>query len=101
VSAVTANVQLATRSHPHPNDVDTTSPFSISPKHSRISMRDLTPDDSESSCPLHESDSGPIDEEVDSEAGSLESPGPDDLDEPWPYTFRVSQSHPSAARGGR
>jgi hypothetical protein len=58
-------------------------------------MRDLTPDGSESSCPLSESGSGPIDEEVGSEAGSLESPGPDDLDEPWPYTFQVSQSHSS------
>lgn len=101
VSAVTAN---AARSHPHPNDVDTTSPCSISSKHpqhpSRISMRNLTPDGSESSCPLSESGSGPIDE-VGSEAGSLESPGPDDLDEPWPYTFRVSQSPSSAAGSGR
>lgn len=78
VSAVTANAQLtgcSTRSHPQP------------------SRRDLTPDGSESSCPLNESDSGPTDEEVGLEANSLESPGPDDLDEPWPYTFRVSQSH--------
>jgi hypothetical protein len=48
-------------------------------------MRDLIPDGSESSN--GESDSGPADEEL---WDSLESPGPDDLDEPWPYTFRVS-----------
>jgi hypothetical protein len=54
-------------------------------------MRDLTPDGSESSsCPLNEADSSPIDEEAGLEADSLESPGPDDLDEPWPYTFRVN-----------
>ncbi|KAH9994488.1 hypothetical protein BJV77DRAFT_308796 [Russula vinacea] len=77
VSAVTANAQLtgcSTRSHPQP------------------SRRDLTPDGSESSCPLNESDSGPTDEEVGLEADSLESPGPDDLDEPWPYTFRMGDS---------
>src|ERR1700679_2295514 len=98
VSAVTTNARLArrsTRSHDrHPNDdVDVGSPFSISPMHpgqSQISMRDLTPDGSESSCPSNEADSSPIDEEVGLEADSLESPGPDDLDEPWPYTFRVN-----------
>jgi hypothetical protein len=57
-------------------------------------MRDLTPDGSESSCPSNEADSSPIDEEVGLEADSLESPGPDDLDEPWPYTFRVNAIHP-------
>ena len=57
-------------------------------------MRNLTPDGSESSCPLNEADSSPIDEEEAClEADSLESPGPDgpdDLDDPWPYTFRVN-----------
>jgi hypothetical protein len=102
VSAVTANAQLAersNRSHPHPNDVDTTSSFSISPlagntRPSHIAMRDLTPDGSESSCPLNEADSSPIDEEVGLEADYLESPGPDDLDEPWPYKFQVNSTHP-------
>lgn len=101
VSAVATNAQLArrsTRSHRHPNDdVDVGSPFSISPGNpgqSQISMRDLTPDGSESSCPSNEADSSPIDEEVGLEADSLESPGPDDLDEPWPYTFRVNAIHP-------
>ena len=99
VSAVTANAQLAersTRSHPHPNDVDSTPSFSISPRHprpSQFAMRDLTPDGSESSCPLNETDSSPIDEEVGLEADYLESPGPDDLDEPWPYTFQVNSTH--------
>ena len=93
VSAATTNSQLAragcsTRSHRHPNDdVDnTTSPFSM--------MRDLTPDGSESSFPLNDGDSSPIDEEVGLETDSLESSGPDDLDEPWPYTFRVNAIHP-------
>jgi len=54
-------------------------------------MRDSTPDGSESSFPLNEADSSLIDEE---EADSSESPGPDDLDEPWPYTFRVNFIHP-------
>jgi hypothetical protein len=102
VSAVTTNTQLvgcSTRSRRHPNDDvdDVGSPFSISPRHprqSQISMRDLTPDGSESSCPLNEADSSPIDEELGLEADSLESPGPDDLDEPWPYTFRVNAIHP-------
>ena len=102
VSTFTTNAQLAgcsTRSHRHPNDVDVGSPFSISPRHpgqSQISMRNLNPDGSESSCPSNEadSDSSPIDEEVGLEADSLESPGPDDLDEPWPYTFRVNAIHP-------
>jgi hypothetical protein len=59
-------------------------------------MRDLTPDGSESSCPLNEGDSSPnpIDEEAGLEGYSLESPGPDDLDDPWPYTFRVNVIHP-------
>lgn len=97
MSAVTADDQLATgcstrfHSHPTRNDVDTTSLFSISARRSQPSMRDSTPDGSESSCPRNESDSGPAD------GDSLESPGPDDLDEPWPYTFRVSQSDSSAA----
>ncbi len=105
VSAVTANAQLAgcsTQSHPHSNDVDATSPFSISPRHPRppqMSMRDLTPDGSESSCPLNEVGSSTIDEGVDFEAASLESPGPDDLDEPWPYTFRVNPIHSLAGNG--
>lgn len=50
-------------------------------------MRGLAPGGTESS---NESDSGPADEEV---GDSLESPGPGDLDEPWPYTFRVSRSY--------
>jgi hypothetical protein len=98
VSAVTTNAQLAgysTRSHRRPNDAD--SPFSISPRQSQISMRDLTPDGSESSCQsscqLSETDSSPI-EEAGLEGDSLESTGPDDLDEPWPYTFRVNAIHP-------
>jgi hypothetical protein len=103
VSTVTTNAQLAgcsTRSHWHPNDdADVGSPFSISPRarhpgQSQISMRDLTPDGSESSCPSNETDSSPIDEEVGLEADSLESPGPEDLNEPWPYTFRVNAIHP-------
>jgi hypothetical protein len=58
-------------------------------------MRDLTPDGSDSSCPLNEADSSPVDEEeVGLEADSLESPGPHDLDEPWPYIFRVNAIHP-------
>ena len=57
----------------------------------------MTPDGSESSGPSNESDSGPIDEAGDLEAGSLEA-GPDDLDDPWPYTFRVGQFHPSVTR---
>ena len=60
-------------------------------------MRDMTPDGSESSGPSNESDSGPIEEDGDLEAGSLEA-GPDDLDDPWPYTFRVGQFHPSVTR---
>jgi hypothetical protein len=95
VSAVTTNAQLAgcsTRSHRHPpyDDVDGGSLSPRHPRQSQISMRDLTPDGSESSCQLNEADSSPIDEEAD----SLESPGPDDLDEPWPYTFRVNAIHP-------
>jgi len=58
-------------------------------------MRGLTPDGSESSCSSNEADSSPIeDEEASLEADSLESPGPDDLDEPWLYTFRVNAIHP-------
>lgn len=96
VSAVTTNALptgCSTQSHRHPNDdVDVGSQFSILPRNpgqSQFSMRDLTPDGSESSCPSNEADSSPIDEEVGLEADSLESPGPDDLDEPWPYTFRM------------
>ncbi|KAF8499004.1 hypothetical protein F5888DRAFT_1686783 [Russula emetica] len=94
VSAVTTNTQLAgcsTRSRRHPNDdVDD------------ISMRDLTPEGSESSCPLNEADSSPIDEELGLEADSLEleSPGPDDLDEPWPYTFRMGDNVWIRTEGG-
>ena len=94
VSAITANAPLAgcsTMSHPY--DVDVKVPSSVSPRHprpSRISIRDLTPDGSESSGTLNEPDSDPTDE-GDLEALSLET-GPDDLDDPWPYTFQVSQS---------
>ncbi len=99
-SAITANARLAgcsTISHPY--DVESDLP-SVSPRHPRLSqtsIRDLTPDGSESSDPFNESDTGPTDEERDSEALSLET-GPDELDDPWPYTFRVSQSHSSVAR---
>jgi hypothetical protein len=63
-------------------------------------MKDLTPDGSDtSSCPLNnEADSSPIDEDGGLEADSLESPGPDDLDEPWAYTFRVNAIHPCAGK---
>lgn len=92
-----AQLAGSTRSHRHADDdVDACSPFSISPRHpqqSQISMRDLTPDGSESSCPLNEANSSPADEEEGLEADLLESPGPDDLDEPWPYTFRVNAIH--------
>jgi hypothetical protein len=89
-----AQLAGSTRSHRRLNDyVDACSPYSIPPRHpgqSQISMRDLTPDGSESSCPLNEADSSPVDEEeAGLEADSLKSPGPDDLDEPWPYTFQV------------
>lgn len=88
------DVGCSTRSHRHPNDdVDVGSPFSVSPRHPHISTRDLTPDGSDSSCPLNEGDSSLVDEDG---ADSLESPGPDDLDEPWLYTFRVN-CHPSIA----
>jgi len=104
VSAAATNAQFAgssTRSHRQPNnDVDAGSQVLISPRHprqSQISMRDLTSDGSESSfsssCPLNEADYSPIDEEAGLEADSLESPGPDDLDEPWPYTFVVNGIH--------
>ena len=63
-------------------------------------MRNLTPDGSESSCPLNGEDSSPIDVEVGLETDSLESPGPDDLDEPWPYTFQVNAIHPIVRNGG-
>jgi hypothetical protein len=97
VSAITDNAQAelvgcSTMSHPY--DVDAKVPSSVSPRRprpSQISIRDLTPD-SESSGTLNEPDSRPTDEESgDLEALSLET-GPDDLDDPWPYTFRVSQS---------
>jgi hypothetical protein len=96
-----AQLSGSTRPHRHSNDdFYACSPFSISisPRHpgqSQISMRDLTPDGSESSCRSNEADSSPVDEEeAGLEADSLESPGPDDLDEPWPYTFRVNVIHP-------
>jgi len=97
VSAITINAQLvgcSTMSHPYDVDAKVPSESSVSPRRprpSQISIRDLTPDGSESSGTFNEPDSSPTDEEGgDLEALSLET-GPDDLDDPWPYTFRVSQ----------
>lgn len=98
VSAATTNAQPAgcsTRSHRRSNDdIDFGSISPRPPRQSRISLRDLTPDGSESSCQSNEADSSPIDEETGLEGDSWESPGPDDLDEPWAYTFRVNAIHP-------
>lgn len=95
VSAITVNQLVGCSTMSHPYDVDAKVPSSVSPRRprpSQISIRDLTPDGSESSGTLNEPDSGPTEEEGgDLEELSLET-GPDDLDEPWPYTFRVSQS---------
>ena len=85
---MTTNPQLAGCSTiGHPYDVD------------GHPVRNLTPDGSESSGPSNGSDSGPMDEDGDLEAGSLEA-GPDDLDDPWPYTFRVGPFH-SSVTGSR
>jgi hypothetical protein len=58
-------------------------------------MRDLTPGSSESPEPfgVSDSDSSPSDEDE----ASLET-GPEELDDPWPYTFRVRQSHSFVAK---
>jgi hypothetical protein len=76
-------------------------PFSLSPRRprlSRTSIRGQTPEGSESSSSgFNDSDSSePINEQLDLEAASDE-PGPDDLDDPWPYTFQVSK-HLSSIR---
>jgi len=100
VSAMmTANAGIAgksTRSRPH--NIDANSRFPVSPRHTRLSqsqfqtpIRDTTPDGSES-------DTGATDEEVDLEASS--EPGPDDLDDPWPYTFRMGESVWIRTEGG-
>jgi hypothetical protein len=82
-STMTANPQLASYSTiGHLYDVD------------GHPVRDLTPEGSESSGPSNGSDFSPMDEDGDLEAGSLEA-GPDDLDDPWPYTFQVGRFHPS------
>lgn len=89
VSRITTNAQLAGCSaRPH---VGANSPFSVSPRHPKLSIRDLIPDGSESSSSLKGPEFDPADE-VDLAAASLD-PGPDNLDDPWPYTFRVSRRH--------
>lgn len=60
---------------------------------SRPPIQAQIPEDGESSDPPsdfndNEYESGPIDERLDLEAASGEV-GPDDLDDPWPYTFQV------------
>lgn len=92
VSAVTTAQLAGSTRHPN-DDVDACSPFSISPRRPgqcQTSTRDFTSDGGESSCQINEADSSLIDDE---EANSFESPGPDDIDEPWPYTFRVNAIH--------
>jgi hypothetical protein len=64
---------------------------SISRRHSRGSRSAQVPKGGESPYTpndFNEYDSGPIDERLDLEAASGEL-GPDDLDDPWHYTFQV------------
>jgi hypothetical protein len=75
-------------------DTGVNASVSNSPGHSRWSRSSIQaqiPEDGESSDPpsdFNEYDSGPVDERLDLEAASGEE-GPDDLDDPWPYTFQV------------
>jgi hypothetical protein len=103
VSAIPVDSQLegcSTRPNQH-NDAAKcpTSPSSRRPRLSRTSIRGKTPEGSDSSFNgFNDSDlSEPIDEQHDLEAASGE-PGPDDLDDPWPYTFQVSKLHWSIRR---
>ena len=57
----------------------------------RSSIQAQIPEGGESSDTpndFNEYESGPMDERLDLEAASGEL-GPDDLDDPWPYTFQV------------
>src|SRR5712671_3998139 len=102
VSAITTNAQLASCSiRSHPYDVDANSRALVSPrKHphspSQTSIRDLTPGGSElpESFAVSDSDSSPSDEDE----ISLET-GPEELDDPWLYTFQVSQSDSLVTEG--
>jgi len=99
VSVITANAQLASCSiRSHPYDVDVNSRALVSPRHplsSQNSTRGLTPEGSESPEPF-DSYSGPSDEHE----ASLET-GPEELDDPWPYTFRVGDSVWIRTEGGK
>jgi hypothetical protein len=103
VSAIPVHSQLeGSSTRPNHYDVGACLPFSVSPRRpglSRTSIRGQTPEESESSSNGSNdlSSSKPLDEKLDLEAASSE-PGPDDLDDPWPYTFQVSKLH-SSRRG--
>lgn len=74
---------------------------SVSPRRpqlSRTSIRGQTEGGESSSSGFNDSDcSGPFDERLDLEA-AFNEPGPDDLDDPWSYTFQVSKPHWSVKR---
>lgn len=78
---------------------------SISPRRSRwsrSSTQALTPEGGESSdAPdnFKEYESGSMDERLDLEAASWEL-GPEDLDDPWPYTFQMGDSVWIRTEGG-
>ncbi|KAI0248069.1 hypothetical protein BJV78DRAFT_1239756 [Lactifluus subvellereus] len=78
-------------------------PFSVSPRRprlSRTSIRGQIEGSRSSSSGFNDSDcSGPFDEQLDLEA-AFDEPGPDDLDDPWPYTFQMGDSVWIRTEGG-
>jgi hypothetical protein len=102
VSAIPVHTQLESSTRPYQCDGGACPPFSVSPRRprlSRTSIRGQTPEESESSSNgSNDLDSSkPFDEKLDLDAASIE-PGPDDLDDPWPYAFQVSKLHSSTKR---
>jgi hypothetical protein len=86
-------------------DAGVNASVSNSPRRSRWSRSPIQvqiPEYGESSDPpsdFNESESGPIDERLDLEAASGEE-GPEDLDDPWPYTFQMGDNVWIRTEGG-
>ncbi|KAI9510634.1 hypothetical protein F5148DRAFT_549425 [Russula earlei] len=100
---ITTKDQHAGRSIRSPlYDADPNSRSLMSPRRrqpSQNSIRGPARESSELSDPFNTSGSGPADEEADLQLATLEA-GPDDLDDPWLYTFRPGDTVWIRTEGG-